>query len=264
MYDAHHNCVLGKNGINCTQHQEWPDGLACQPSENHGGCDRASDAGSKTIMYIQKLFANKLKGITYPDIARQLGYQNADNCASKIKKLLSSPYLGLEESAYDFKYSTDEFIVKLAQLLDIPSLVVEKVIEEIQAELLRQAQKFRSYIFVETFFRREGQPVFVLVVMEGLRRINISEQIRRLSLDQQLPEVQSLIRYHYRGTNGQMPVWGTIARYVFYYENDLVIEFSPTGKIINASRKYQALRAELSIGGKPIDFPGKPTPSGQP
>lgn len=197
-------------------------------------------------MYLQKLFARKLKGTSHKDIARQLGYQNIASCETKINKLLSSPYLGLEDSDYDLKYSTDEFIVKLAQALDIPDLLVGTVVEEIQAELLQQSQKFRSYIYVETFFRRQGQPIFALAFMEGKRHIGINKEVRMLGLDQQLSEVQSLIRKHYHHTEGELPVWGTIARYVFYYVEDLAIEFSPTGKIINASIKYAKSRATSS------------------
>lgn len=209
-------------------------------------------------MYLQKLFAQKLEGTSNQEIARQLGYQNAATCEAKINNILSSPHLGLEDSEYDFRYSTAEFIVKLAQVLDIPALLVDKVIEEIQAELLKQTQKFRSYIYVETFFRRRGQPIFALAFMEGSRHISITKEIRCLNLDRQLGEVQSLIRNHYRSTKGELPMWGTIARYVFYYQEDLVIEFSPAGKMINASKEYQATRATLSIGGIPIDFTGKP------
>lgn len=208
-------------------------------------------------MYLQKLFARKLKGISHKDIARQLGYQNITSCETKINKLLSSPYLGLENRDYDLKYSTDEFIVKLAQVLNIPDLLVDTIVEEIQAELLQQTQKFRSYIYVETFFRRQGQPIFVLAFMEGKRHIGINKNMRTLGLDQQLPKVQSLIRKHYRNTKGELPVWGTIARYVFYYAEDLAIEFSPTGKIIATPKKYSASRATLSTGGTPIDFLGK-------
>lgn len=94
--------------------------------------------------------------------------------------------------------------------------------------------------------------------MEGSRHISINKEIHRLDLDHQLPEVQSLIRNHYRSTKGELPMWGTIARYVFYYDKNLVIEFSPAGNVINASNKYQVTHAELRIGGKPISFSGKP------
>lgn len=200
-------------------------------------------------MYLQKIFAAKLKGISDKDIAGQMGYNNLKSCESKIKKLLSCPYLCLKDSDYDLKYSTDEFLVKLGQVLEIPAALVDKVIEEIQAELLQRRKRFHSYIFIQTHFRRENQPIFVLACLEGKRHITIDIETRQLSLDGQLPKVRSLIHQHYRSTDGELMIWGKIAEYVFYYEKDLAITFSPSGELIEAKEKHITSRATLSIRG---------------
>jgi hypothetical protein len=47
-------------------------------------------------------------------------------------------------------------------------------------------------------------------------------------------------------------VWGKILKYVYFYDQDLAIEFSITGDIIASSADYRTSHATLSIGGKAL------------
>ena len=71
-----------------------------------------------------------------------------------ISKLLANPRLGLECPDYDFRYDAEEFIVKLAALLEIPNLLgstpfgVSRIVVECKGcgdySSLKRKKKFSS------------------------------------------------------------------------------------------------------------------------
>lgn len=137
--------------------------------------------------------------------------------------------------------------MKLAEILGIPDLVCKHIITEIQAELLAKSQQYPSYIFVETNFKRQSQPIMMLGAMQHLRRFRVSNELIELSLNQQLPAIQQIVIQHYADSKGKLKVWGKIQSYVYFYAEDLMIEFSPKGEFITASKEYFTSQATLKI-----------------
>jgi len=95
-------------------------------------------------MTLQTLIKEKIAEKDSTQIAKQFGYSDTNKFEERVKDVTESPGLVLDKSGYDFHYSTSQFIRKLAQSLGIPDLFYNKVIEDIEAQLVINNQK-KSY-----------------------------------------------------------------------------------------------------------------------
>jgi len=80
---------------------------------------------------------------------------------------------------------------------------------------------FKPFIFIETGFIRNSQPIFALALMESTRRIQIPKEIYRLPLDFQIPRIEKIIKKHYLDCNGKLPLWGKVKYYKYFYAEDV-------------------------------------------
>jgi len=112
-------------------------------------------------MSLQQLFEAHIVERSPQIIAKQLGYCTTDKITARIESMINNRYLDLDKSGFDLRYSTPNLIRKLAEIFDIPSLVCDKVIEEIEVELLAKRKRFKPYIFIETDFKRASPPVLL-------------------------------------------------------------------------------------------------------
>jgi len=197
-------------------------------------------------MSLQQLFKAHLDEQSPQIIAKQLGYCTTDKITARIESMINSRYLDLDKSGFDLRYSTPNLIRKLAEIFAIPSLLCDKVIEEIEAELLAKRKRFKPYIFIETDFKRTSQPVFILAALQSNRFLTVDEAICERPLNDQLEPIQEQIKDHYR----QQPVidmWGKVKQYVYYYDENLVLIFSTTGQLLSTETDYFYSKATLSI-----------------
>lgn len=107
-------------------------------------------------------------------------------------------------------------------------------------------QRFEPYIFIDTDFKRGSHPIHILAALEPTRHINLDERFIDLSLNDQLEEVQSLIRKHF-SSNPHLLIWGDVKRYVFFYDEQTVLVISSQGELIGAKKEYQLSRATLKL-----------------
>jgi len=148
-------------------------------------------------MSLQQLFKERLDAHSPEAISKLLGYSSVGKITDRIESMINSRYLDLDKGGFDLCYSTPELINKLARVLDIPTIVCDKVTEEINAELLAKSKCFKPYIFIETNFKRTSQPVFMLAALQRNRFLEVEEEVEALSLNAQLQQVQEQIKEHY-------------------------------------------------------------------
>lgn len=74
------------------------------------------------------------------DIITAMGYQpnNAIQACDRLRHVLSSPTLGLDNSYYDSRFSSVEFLRVLFEVLKIDPLDYQPYLEQIQYELRNQ------------------------------------------------------------------------------------------------------------------------------
>ena len=197
-------------------------------------------------MTLQNKIREKLAKSDVNIVIKQLGYSSKDKIATRINSILDSSTFALEKSGFDFHYSTPDLIRKLCAILTIPTVLCDSIIDETEKSLQAQKQKFKSYLFIETNFKRTGQPVCVLAACEPLRYLSVDSDVQKLPLNEQLEHIQALLRSHY-AQQASLPIWGEISHYVYFYDEQTVVVFSPSGEVIDTVTEYFRSQAILSL-----------------
>ena len=196
-------------------------------------------------MTLQTLIKEKIVDKGSVKVAKKLGYSNTKKFEERVQSVIESSYLALDKSGYDFHYSTAQFIRKLSDVLEIPELFYNKVIGEINAQLLLDSQK-KPYFFLETNFKRDSQPTFMLSVMQSTRYLQIDEKILKLSLNEQLNKLTEYIKVH-NLRQPRLELWGKIESYAYFYDDETIFIFSTSGELLGAQSKYSYSRAYVFL-----------------
>lgn len=178
-----------------------------------------------------------------------MGYRlvNTKNSA-RYHAALQPPYFGLHQSMFDMKYSSEEFLLKLCSVLGVRGASVTTTIAKIKAELEAKRVAFKPYIWVDTQFERTDEPVFVLAAMEGHRHLMLRDDLWRYPLAIQLEEAQDAVRSHWHDTFGELPIWGPIDVYLFFYAEEKAYVLAPTGEVVGRYDGHWPDQASLSVG----------------
>lgn len=205
-------------------------------------------------MNLQHHLQLQLSSCNLSDIAQFMGYSKSKSkqAAKRIDLTLSDESLGLYCGSYDFKYTSEEFLKKLCQVLSIDPSVYQSNIDEIHRDHADRMERFKSYVFVDTGFRREGQPIAALVMCENQRRIYLDYKITKKPIYEQVEYVQSLVQRHYAGQSGVLGIWGDIKKYIFIYADDLNLALSVDGVIINKSNPACIPSTKITGGNSDI------------
>lgn len=188
-------------------------------------------------------------------IATLMGYQrqNSIMALNRLTLLLTAPDLlwWFNQSGFDFKYSNREFILTLGDILNIPQSEVISGITAVNKEQVRIEKMFPAYIFIDTNFKRQGQPIHILAFLEGRRHIHISKYDVLRNKAAELQRIQHIVMQHYRENNGLLELWGRIHRYLYVYDVEQRLAISPNGEITN-DNDCQLQKATLTLKGKDI------------
>ena len=186
-------------------------------------------------------------------LLQRLGYA-CDNqkAALRLQQVIESPRYGLDESHYDFRYSSTEFFRAVCQVLGMDPEQVTAEISDVQAELNEARVAWRPFIWVDTHFRRENQPVFILGLCESSRYLRLHWTLARKPISEQLEIVRGRIAEHWQATSGQLGVWGQIQEYWYYYQEDTAYRLTPTGELIKHHHGSVRNRASATLRGRPL------------
>jgi hypothetical protein len=197
-------------------------------------------------MTLQTLIIEKLATQNLHDVAKKLGYSNEQQLSARLDLILASSYLALDKSGFDFHYSTPELIRKLCHILSIPDRLCNNIISEIEVSLEASKNRFKSYIYIETNFKRSSQPIFMLAALNSQRYIPIDDELQKLPLNEQIEHVQRLLKAHYAQQTA-LQIWGEIDKYVYFYDENTIVIFSPSGRVIDTVDEYFVSRPILSL-----------------
>jgi len=130
--------------------------------------------------------------------------------------------------------------------MNIPNKPREVSAEELK--ISKELGKFKDcHIFVNTNFKRQSEPIFVLALLESKRKINIeAKELAYKPLDEILVMVSNIIKSHYKETQGNIGIWGNIVNYVYHHTNAETYSFNTNGEDIKGSVIYKS-RAILSL-----------------
>lgn len=135
--------------------------------------------------------------------------------------------------------------------LKIPTEPTKYIPQELAIQ--QEQRKFQSaYIFVNTDFKRRGEPVFVLACSEYARRVEFDRKLLYFKSDDEILEIISIIvKEHFISNNAKVPLWGNILSYTYYNQEAETYLFSTNGSYEKKDVE-EAQRATVSIGGKRI------------
>lgn len=206
-------------------------------------------------MTLQQQLQLKLSIICLRDFAELMGYRSSSigKATARIHQLLADDYLGLHSGNWDFKYSDEQFLIKLCQTVGIDIDDYQSEIDAINYDYTDRKNRFKSYVFVDTKFVRDGQPILALAFCEHERIIPLDYDIRVKPLHEQVTHVQRLVKQQqYIECEGVAGIWGRISRYIFYYAKGCKLAISPDGVVTGELDEVSVDRAALTVGGNDV------------
>jgi len=210
------------------------------------GCNGRSDRNTDFWLELR----NRAQAHSLDWLLRALGYScNNQKAATRLQQALENPLYGLDQSHYDFRYGGTEFFRALCQVLGMDSEQVNAEISDVQTEINEARAAWRPFIWVDTHFRRENQPVFILGLCESSRYLRLHWTLARKPISEQLQIVRDCLAAHWQATSGELWPWGKIQEYWYYYQEDTAYRFMPTGELIEHHHGPVRNRAGVSLGG---------------
>ncbi|HFS85500.1 MAG TPA: hypothetical protein ENK72_02660 [Epsilonproteobacteria bacterium] len=186
-----------------------------------------------------------------------MGYHNLKAGHNTLQKFLDAKdiYHWLKTGNFDIKYGSEAFLRALVRTLGLPAVIAEDEILEAQKRLEVIEGMKQPYIFIDTHFKRKGEPVFMLAMLEGRRNIVIDKELLVYKSKKEiLEEIGKVIRDHYFSSNGNLQVWGDIDLYVYHHIDGSKYVFNSDGLLSSDHDEISELRAEIWIGNQRIDF----------
>ncbi len=198
-------------------------------------------------MDINDLVRKRLEGKDKIEIVKKMGYQVHAKGVESLNYFLSKNLSDfITDGMYDFRYSAEEFFRKLCEVLEIDEESVNKEIQKINEIIIKRRAYEKSYIFVNTNFKRQSQSIFALAFMEGERRLrpNIDNLLFKSDEDV-LKEISRVVKTHYHDTKGKLPMWGNIVNYAYHHKNGKVYVFDTDGNL--TEQEVEESLATLSV-----------------
>ena len=187
-------------------------------------------------------------------LLKKMGYRNMKAGEKRLDSLLRADdlYIWLKIGGFDMKYSSEEFLCKLAEILEILD-EMHKDIARYQKRLDEISKMKQPYIFIDTYFVRKNEPIFSLGFMESSRNIGIDkEHLVFKGLDKVLEYIGDMISTHYVQSGGILSLWGKIYNYVYHHTDGGRYIFDTDGRLNEDTEEIIESKAELKIGNKEI------------
>jgi hypothetical protein len=163
-----------------------------------------------------------------------MGYKSkTGKPAQRIRNVLADRYLDLYSAGFDFKYRSGGFLSALCSVFGLNISGYKNDLDAIHDEYVDRRDRYKSYVFIDTEFKRKCEQVFTLTFCEGTRYVDIDYEVRIKPMHKQVKYVQSLVAQHYKDTEGNISIWGDIKLYVFVYAEGCKLAISLDGMTIN-------------------------------
>ena len=207
-------------------------------------------------MTTQQQIIQKLEEIPKDELLRNMGYRNLNAGYKTLNNFINteSIYSWLKRGSFDMKYNSESFLMALLKAINLSTPFIEKEIQQSQKRLESLSNIKATSIFIDTHFKRKGESIFALGMMEELRRISIGKEMLVFkSKTEILEEIGKIIREHYTKSEGKIKLWGEIYMYVYHHNDGNTYTFNPEGILLKEHQKIVESKAELRIGNQIIN-----------
>jgi len=186
-------------------------------------------------MNIQQTIKTKLNSTSKLKVIKLLGYNSTTKGLKTLELFLNQEALSLwlKSGHYDFKYTTEQFLINLCKVLEIDDDIIQVELERLN-RYYEELDRYRGcHIYINTNFRRKNEPIFALAFCEFKRRIklNLKDLIYK-SGEEIFEYISHIVKKHYVQENGKIGIWGKIVNYVFHHKDDKTFVFDTDGKLV--------------------------------
>ena len=202
------------------------------------------------LQQIQTNFKNR----EITDIVKALGYKSSKNAkvTQALTELLSITDIAdyLDKSYYDFKYNSRTLLKAICRVAGVSKIDYAVTIDAYEDRKRRLEALQNPYIFVDTNFKRRGEPIFALAMLESKRRINLDKEMYLERSEEEINAyISNAVKLHYKWRKGTLPVWGEIRAYLYYDTEGKRTVYSVLGDVIEDDT-VQESRASVSLKTK--------------
>lgn len=181
------------------------------------------------------------------DLLQSMGYARPSRKhRDRLQSVLSSPVLGLDQSAFDFRYSAEDFVLSLCKAVGLEASFVQQEVADIRSAIHRDTWRFKPYLFVDTGFKRTTQAIYALAALEHQRQVRVPDIQLDTPIAEQIELAGRHVREHYAESGGDLGIWGTIQRYLFFYSPEQAVALSLHGTLVGEWQGPQPSRAVVS------------------
>ena len=151
-------------------------------------------------------------------LSKALGYVREQNFTRALVNLEAAKSLDefITKGHFDWAHSSETLILALSKHF---ALNIDAELSEVQ-KLYNERVKFRgSYIYIDTDFKRKGEPIFALAMAQHLRYISLTPFLNEFcfkALDEQLKVISNITKNYYQKTKTQ-PIFGAITGFKLYF-----------------------------------------------
>lgn len=200
---------------------------------------------------LRELLNAGVAGRSRDEILKAMGYSPVRQAnRDRLAKVLAEETLGLEGNDYDLKYDSRGFLQALCRVLDIDHREHEPEIEAIHDRIVAEREAFQPYLFADTGFQRSDRPglsVVILAALESKRNLRLSRAARLAPREAVIEEAVKKVRSHFRQTEGKLPVWSRIQRYLLFVAPGESLVIDTDGQIQGEGPGYVPSRATAAV-----------------
>jgi hypothetical protein len=200
-------------------------------------------------MKLRTLLRERIAGESCDHLLRSMGYsgRSLTRARTRLQAVLDDPWLGMASVQYDFRFGGREFVVALTEVLGLESGLVTAQLDAIEVELDRERRVFKPWVFVETGFQRNSEPIFALAALEGKRRLALPKDSWRLSRDEIVVACGERVRRHYLECHGELLLWGAVREYWLLLSDAEQVVMSVSGEVIRTEPPRLRHRAYMEL-----------------
>lgn len=192
----------------------------------------------------------KIKNIPFQVLQKELNYNSKEKAEKSLTKFIDCESIDkwLNSGSYDLVYSAEDLFITLCNVLKIDEKKVSLELNKCK-ELRKEIERFKdAFIFINTNFKRKGEPILALAFCEGERRISLYKDKKYLfsSLNEILNMVSSEIIKHYIFNEGKAGIWGKIENYQLDLFGE-IYTFDSKGNILDTNENFDTNIASLKL-----------------
>jgi len=190
---------------------------------------------------VRRFLAEKCMEQGLENIVKSLGYENLEKGLSRLNRVLSSPDLGLSVSEYDYVLGSEAFVQKLFITIGASDMINQSAIEDQLEKINDDRYGYRPWVFVDTGFKRQYEPVFVLAFLESRRRIRISKAFKKESRNMQLAHLKDWVLNFMKeieADDGKVTIWGAPKQFVCHMAKDHIFTLDLEGDLIAETHEH--------------------------